>query len=104
VLLGLRTALLPIFQPRAFLVVLGSCRKPASEFEVPFIEDPVPLRRSVACGGAEGEDQIRHDVCRLPLARRYAGIQMGRSGFKKSLSDIRPDLPSPLYSNSLVTH
>jgi hypothetical protein len=103
VLLGIRTALLPIFQPRAFLVVLGSCRKPASEFEVPFIEDPVPLRRSVACG-AEGEDQIRHDVCRLPLARRYAGIQMGRSGFEKSLSDIRPDLPSPLYSNSLVTH
>src|SRR6202022_739292 len=47
--LALRAALFAIFQPRAPLVVLRSCRQPAPELEVPLVENPVTrLRRSMA--------------------------------------------------------
>ena len=103
--ISLRASLSSIFQPRAALVVLGPCRKPAAELEVPLVENPDPrLRTSPTGGGTKSEHYVHHDRGGLPLARRNTRIQMGRTGLEKRLPDIRPDPPTPLNSNSLFTH
>ena len=88
-LLSLGSTLSAILEARAALVVLRAGRRESPELEVPLVEDAVAINRCLVAGArAHGQHQVYHHAGRLPLARRYARIQVGVRGLEQGLPHV----------------
>jgi hypothetical protein len=82
-LAGFRSALPPILEARAPLVVLTAGRGEATELEVALVQDPITVLVGLAPGcGAQGKNHIGHYCCGLPLSGRDPRIEMSVSGLQ----------------------